>query len=108
MGYTTRKRKVLTMAEYIKIKDLIKLVTKNAPFIYHTLLPVLLITPTVDAVEVVRCKNCVHFIPDEFLDHTEYPNDLEADGLCDNIDKYTDGDRYCSSGAKMDGKDDNR
>ena len=61
-----------------------------------------------DVVEVVRCKNCVHFIPDEFLDHTEYPNDLEADGLCDNIDKYTDGDRYCSSGVKMDGKDDNR
>ena len=60
--------------------------------------------PAADVVEVVRCKDCKYFIPDKCLDHTKYPNDLEADGLCGNIDKYTDEDRFCSSGAKMDGK----
>lgn len=43
----------------------------------------------------VRCKDCKHFIPDEMLDHTEYPNEIEADGICDNIDKYTDKDHFC-------------
>ena len=50
--------------------------------------------------EIITCKDCKYFIPDEYLDHIEYPNDLEADGLCDNIDKYTDIDRYCSSAKK--------
>lgn len=57
-----------------------------------------------DVVEVVRCKDCKYFIPDKYLDHTKYPNDLEADGLCGNIDKYKDEDCFCSSGAKMDGE----
>jgi hypothetical protein len=52
-------------------------------------------TPTTNLVRVVRCKDCKHFIPDEMLDHTKYPNDLEADGVCDNIDKYTDKDHFC-------------
>lgn len=53
-----------------------------------------------DFVEVVRCKDCEYFIPDKYLNHTKYPNDLEADGLCDNIDKYTDENRYCSSAKR--------
>ena len=43
----------------------------------------------------VRCKDCKHFIPDEMLDHKEYQNEIEADGVCDNIDKYTDKDHFC-------------
>ena len=46
----------------------------------------------------VRCKDCKHFIPYEMLDHTEYPNEIEADGVCDNIDKYTDIDHFCYYG----------
>ena len=46
----------------------------------------------------IRCKDCKHFIPDEYLDHTKYPNKIEADGLCDNIDKYTDIDHFCYYG----------
>ena len=53
-----------------------------------------------DYAEVVRCKNCVDYIPDADLDHEQLPNDLEADGYCDNWLKYTDAHCFCSSGRK--------
>ena len=56
--------------------------------------------PTADVVEVVRCKDCVDYIPDADLDHEQLPNDLEADGYCDNWLKYTDAHCFCSSGRK--------
>ena len=56
--------------------------------------------PTADVVEVVRCKNCVDYIPNADLDHEQMPNDLEADGYCDNWLKYTDAHCFCSSGRK--------
>ena len=57
--------------------------------------------PTVDAVEVVRCKDCKHY-------EETYP----GYGYCYHWD-YEDGsspnavesDDFCSSGAKMDGGD---
>ena len=55
---------------------------------------------TADVVEVVRCKDCVDYIPNADLDHEQLPNDLEADGYCDNWLKYTDAHCFCSSGRK--------
>jgi hypothetical protein len=55
-----------------------------------------------DFVEVVRCKDCKCYIPDSELDHNEYPNPLEADGLCENIDKYTDETDFCCYGERSD------
>lgn len=54
----------------IDAKDLLELVRKNAPFIYHILLPIVAITPTIEAEPVLhgrwewitediyRCTNC--------------------------------------------------
>ena len=56
---------------------------------------------TADVVEVVRCKDCVDYIPNADLDHKEFPNDLEADGLCDNSLKYTDETDFCSCGRRV-------
>jgi hypothetical protein len=58
--------------------------------------------PKADVVEVVRCKDCVDYIPDAELDHEQLPNDLEADGYCDNWLKYTDETNFCSSGRRTD------
>ena len=55
--------------------------------------------PTADVVEVVRCKDCKYYIPKENL-ADEYANPIGADGLCDNTDKYTDEDDYCSYGER--------
>lgn len=57
-----------------------------------------------DFTEVVRCKDCKCYIPDSELDHNEYPNPLEADGLCENIDKYTDETDFCSFGERKEDK----
>lgn len=53
-----------------------------------------------DLVEVVRCKDCKHFTPKEKLNPIKYINPLEADGLCENSDKYIDSDDYCSYGVR--------
>ena len=53
-----------------------------------------------DFVEVVRCKDCKYYIPDADVDHSEFPNYLDADGFCDNMLKYTDKMCYCSYGKK--------
>lgn len=53
-----------------------------------------------DVVEVIRCKDCKYFIPDAELDHNEYPNIIEADGLCDSSLKFTDAYDFCSHGER--------
>ena len=55
--------------------------------------------PTIDAVPVVRCKDCKLFIPAENLTD-EYDNPIGADGLCDNMVKYADYDGFCSYGER--------
>lgn len=52
--------------------------------------------PTVDAVEVVRCKNCKHFTKEEGL----------SGGMCDEHNVWIDDNDFCSYGehAKMDGE----
>ena len=49
--------------------------------------------PTVDAVEVVRCKDCKH---KDFYKQRVY---------CYKIDRYRQVNDFCSCGAKMDGGD---
>ena len=56
--------------------------------------------PEADVVEVCRCKDCIHYVPDSELDHNEFPNFLEADGYCDNSLKYTNETEFCSSGRR--------
>ena len=56
--------------------------------------------PTVDAVEVVRCKDCKHCKPDE--------NIIGAYGDCDRFDRYNgnsmvQADDFCSYGEKKGG-----
>ena len=50
--------------------------------------------PTVEAVSVVRCKNCKYFIDG-------HPNVLNADGLCENADVLVDLEDFCSYGVDM-------
>ena len=60
--------------------------------------------PTVDAVEVVRCKDCNFFIDKE--DPTFPAGKWESiDGICWRDRKFTCHDDYCSCGAKMAGGD---
>lgn len=57
-------------------------------------------SPTIDAVPVVRCKDCLMFIPDKQLNHDDYPNQICADGLCSDCDKYKDESDFCSNGER--------
>ena len=76
--------------------------------------------PTVDAVKVVRCQNCIHAEP---LDHNcelstkhylhcRLWRGEETKNVWHKYKKYykdyslVERDGYCDSGAKMDGKDD--
>ena len=74
------------------------LYNKNCQFLAkHKLQPVVSCTAyknAADMVEVVRCKDCKFFIPDAELDHNEYPNIIEADGLCDCSLKFTDANDF--------------
>ena len=61
--------------------------------------------PTIDAVPVVRCKDCKHFM--EFTE--TFRERIKFDGSCRLLVGFTECDRemrkytdYCSSGAKMD------
>lgn len=52
--------------------------------------------PTIDAVEVVRCKGCKHWRPDDDIGHCENP---------DGLDNYALPNDFCSYGErKNDGK----
>lgn len=52
-------------------------------------------TPTVDAVPVVRCKECKHYEPEEYECGCVF-----AGGL-----PYVKADDYCSYGKRKDGRD---
>ena len=65
--------------------------------------------PAIDAVPVVRCKDCNRFMP-----YTEAHRKASGfDGDCAFLAGYADCDRecvhemdFCSKGARMDGKED--
>lgn len=56
--------------------------------------------PAADVVEVVRCKDCKWFVYDMDLNHETYPNEIEADGICQITEKYCDMPHFCSYGER--------
>lgn len=52
--------------------------------------------PTVDAVEVVRCKHCMHWM----TEGNGYLDDSPYCGNPDGIDGYTKPDDFCSYGER--------
>ena len=69
-------------------------------FAWNTLIGIIENAPTVDAVPVVRCRDCKYFIKDSDLDHIVYPNEICADGYCSNMWCYTDAMEFCSYGKR--------
>lgn len=49
---------------------------------------------------VVRCKDCKWFVYDMDLNHETYPNEIEADGICQITEKYCDMPHFCSYGER--------
>ena len=77
----------------IDANALLALVKKNALYLYHMIAPILCLCPTVDAVEVVRCKDCKHWTM----------------GYCNNFAYYdyeptTNEDDFCSYGERREGE----
>jgi hypothetical protein len=56
--------------------------------------------PSVDAVEVVRCGKCCHFVPIEEEDEEEGVTILGVQGRCAIDGSYKTEDQYCSSGRR--------
>ena len=50
--------------------------------------------PTVDAVEVVRCKNCVHY--------EQFATGI-IEQVCVRTDRFCDPNDFCSRGERKDG-----
>ena len=96
------------MARYIdadKLIDKLEDLQFNAPVMtpvmkIYNVIELVEDQPTADVAEVVRCKDCVDYIPNADLDHEQLPNNLEADGYCDNWLKYTNETNFCSDGER--------
>ena len=54
--------------------------------------------PTVDAVEVVRCKDCIHFLPNKYTESGGYCNQF---GYYDYAPRISEND-FCSYGERKD------
>ena len=85
------------MAEYVERKALLKNVQQNAPYIYAMVAPIVYITPTADVVEVVRCKDCKHWLKD-------FAGCTDIVGRCEWANYMVGANGYCVYGEKMDGK----
>lgn len=88
------------MKEYIDKKDAINLLWLFADETCASVVWDFESLPAEDVVEVVRCKDCKWFVYDMDLNHEEYPNQIEADGLCQITDKYCDMPHFCSYGER--------
>lgn len=65
--------------------------------------------PSADAVEVVRCKDCVHYMPYDWMFSEVYKSQNIEDYLqneigCEWIDHYVNPDDFCSFGERKDGE----
>ena len=60
--------------------------------------------PTVDAVEVVRCRNCKHWKPSGSKAGNSF-SDMEYIGGCEFTNYYRRESDFCSYGEKRRGKD---
>lgn len=66
--------------------------------------------PSADVVEVVRCKDCVHYIPYDWMFSEVWKSqnieDYSQDEIgCEWIDHYVKPDGYCSFGERKCGED---
>lgn len=63
---------------------------------FHTTLTRIEELPSVDAVRVVRCRDCKYW--------KEYPSDdkLGGFGICSNLGGGWDGNEFCSDGERRD------
>jgi hypothetical protein len=85
------------MPKYTEVESLLKTAKKLSEGVFSTPLIIAAIenAPTVDVVEVVRCKDCKHFLND-----TDYCQRLNK-GYCvfDNIIKSKN--HFCGYGERM-------
>ena len=64
--------------------------------------------PTADVVEVVRCKDCIHYMPYDWMfsevRKSENINDYPKNEIgCEWIDHHINPEGYCSYGERKDG-----
>ena len=83
------------MDSYVNLKELLNNVKHNAPYIYSILAPIELITPPVDAVKVVRCKECKNWT-------TEHGGFCRFFGLTASGSSFFGPNGYCSQGEHID------
>ena len=61
-----------------------------------------------EKVKIIRCKNCIHYIPankvNEVFKYRNLCNSLNCDGYCENIDKWVDDDFFCADGCETGGE----
>ena len=104
------------MARYIDADELFRETTKKIheansyrmAVVDSEFLDLIRDAPTADVVEVVRCKDCKCYIPDNKLNHSEYHNLISADGVCENFDKYINETDFCSYGKRKEITDDTK
>ena len=68
---------------------------ENPMQVYNEVLQVLAEAPTVDAVEVVRCKDCESHSSNGCPDHRVW---------CRRLCRYMDSDGFCSDGERREGE----
>ena len=104
------------LIEYINREEVCKLCDNKKEYCGKEKCPVYK-APTVDAVEVVRCQNCVHAEPLDrnceintcFYMHCKLYRGEETKNVWHKYKKYykdyslVERDGFCSDGAKMDG-----
>lgn len=94
------------MGDLISREAAIKAFTGKPPEYYHTdyIASKLRCLPAVDAVPVVRCRDCEHFID---MSGTSYPSycykhtTFDIDGEFDNVFSV-EPDKYCAWGERRD------
>ena len=87
------------MARLIYAKALTKRTDRYAPYISDTVRKELRYVPTVDAVEVVRCKDCRKYIPCQKLP-------IGTSKWCGLFDRATCEMKYCGWGERREDADD--
>lgn len=84
------------MAEYIDRKKLMDDISKYSIENYSGLIrSVVLKQPVVDAVEVVRCRDCIYYNASQYHDYTR--------GICGAVYHAVHEWNFCSEGVKRDG-----
>lgn len=81
-----------------RLIDANKFITDNKPMLSSLLMRRINDAPTVDAVEVVRCKDCMKYIPCQNLP-------IGTSKWCDLFDRATCEMNYCAWGERREDAD---